>query len=77
MLLGQGFGVSTFTTLDLLVRRKNIPKWWWKNGDESHGIESVKKHHQTKIQATWMISDFFCFDQCRLTFKGGEPGQSD
>ncbi len=39
-------------TFDLLVGwleiSKAFPKWLVKNGDESHGIESVKNHLENK-----------------------------
>ena len=69
MLLGQGFGVSTFTTLDLLVRRKNIPNWWWKNGDESHGIESAKKTSPNK-NPSYMDDLWIFFWSVPIDFQG-------
>ena len=46
--------------LDFLkvLGKKISPKWWWKNGDESHGIESVSKITLYKQKYTNKMTDF-------------------
>ena len=75
-------GIVCLQNLDLLVwwleKFRNIPQMVVKNGDESHGIESVKKSPTQQIQADGLskLSKYQvgslcpCFPKMLVIFSG-------